>query len=64
MSKTWVLIAAILGSSMSFVDASAVNVALPIMQRDLHASSAEVQWVVEGYARATRPLCLLEATHI
>ncbi len=59
MGKTWVLIAAILGSSMSFVDASAVNVALPIMQRDLHASSAQVQWVVEGYALFLAALVLV-----
>jgi EmrB/QacA subfamily drug resistance transporter len=57
--KTWVLIAAILGSSMSFVDATAVNVALPIMQRDLHASNAQVQWVVEGYALFLAALVLV-----
>jgi EmrB/QacA subfamily drug resistance transporter len=59
MSKTWVLVAAILGSSMSFVDASAVNVALPIMQRELHANSAQVQWVVEGYALFLAALVLV-----
>jgi EmrB/QacA subfamily drug resistance transporter len=59
MNKTWVLIAAILGSSMSFVDASAVNVALPIMQRDLQANSAELQWVVEGYALFLAALVLV-----
>jgi EmrB/QacA subfamily drug resistance transporter len=59
MSKTWVLIAAILGSSMSFVDASAVNVALPIMQRELHANSSQVQWVVEGYALFLAALVLV-----
>ena len=59
MNKTWVLIATILGSSMSFVDASAVNVALPIMQRDLLATSAQVQWVVEGYALFLAALVLV-----
>ncbi len=59
MGKTWVLIAAILGSSMSFVDATAVNVALPIMQRDLLANSAQVQWVVEGYALFLAALLLV-----
>ncbi|GGQ11773.1 hypothetical protein GCM10010279_19150 [Streptomyces mutabilis] len=29
-----------------------VAVALPSMQRDLHASTASVQWVVSGYALA------------
>ncbi len=50
VNKTWVLVAAILGSSMSFVDATAVNVALPIVQRDLQASSDAMQWVIESYA--------------
>jgi EmrB/QacA subfamily drug resistance transporter len=59
MSKTWVLIAAILGSSMSFVDATAVNVALPILQRDLVATSAQLQWVVEGYALFLAALVLV-----
>jgi len=54
-----VLIAAILGSSMSFVDVSAVNVALPIMQRELAANNAQVQWVVEGYALFLAALILV-----
>src|ERR1051326_6632566 len=46
----WVLIATILGSSMAFIDGTVVNVALPILQRDLNATSADVQWVVEAYS--------------
>jgi EmrB/QacA subfamily drug resistance transporter len=49
-SAPWVLAATILGSGMVFVDGSAVNVALPALQRDLNASIAEVLWVVESYA--------------
>jgi EmrB/QacA subfamily drug resistance transporter len=45
----WILPATILGSSLSFIDSSVVNVALPAMQRDLHASLATMQWVVNGY---------------
>src|SRR5580698_260203 len=50
MNKTWVLVAAILGSSMSFIDSTAVNVALPIMQRELAATADQMQWVIEAYA--------------
>jgi EmrB/QacA subfamily drug resistance transporter len=50
VSKTWVLVAAILGSSMSFIDATAVNVALPIVQREFGATSGQMQWVIEAYA--------------
>jgi EmrB/QacA subfamily drug resistance transporter len=46
----WILAATILGSGMVFVDGSAVNVALPALQRDLNATIAEVLWVVESYA--------------
>src|SRR5579871_1696428 len=46
----WVLVAAITGSTMTFVDGSAVNVALPILERSLNATATQVQWVVESYA--------------
>jgi EmrB/QacA subfamily drug resistance transporter len=45
----WVLAAAILGSSMAFIDGTVVNVALPALQSALHASISSVQWVVESY---------------
>jgi MFS family permease len=45
-----VLTATILGSGMVFVDGSAVNVALPALQRDLNATIAEAQWIIESYA--------------
>src|SRR4029077_733419 len=46
----WTLAATILASSMTFIDATVVNVALPALQADLHATITEVQWVVEAYA--------------
>jgi EmrB/QacA subfamily drug resistance transporter len=45
-----VLAATILGSSLSFIDGTVVNVALPTIQRDLSASAGDVQWVIEAYA--------------
>jgi EmrB/QacA subfamily drug resistance transporter len=59
VSKTWVLVAAIIGSSMSFVDATAVNVALPVMQRELQASADAMQWVIEAYALFLSALILV-----
>ncbi|WP_327186997.1 MFS transporter [Streptomyces sp. NBC_01334] len=35
---------------MSLLDVTIVAVALPTVQRELHASAAQVQWVVSGYA--------------
>ncbi|HXI57555.1 MAG TPA: MFS transporter [Polyangia bacterium] len=45
----WVLAATILGSSLSFIDGTVVNVALPVLQQKLQASAAQTQWVVESY---------------
>lgn len=56
---TWVLAAAILGSSITFIDGTVVNVALPILQRDLGASVGETQWVVESYALMLSALILV-----
>ena len=47
--RRWVLAAAVGGSSLAFVVGSVVNVALPALQRDLGASVAEVQWVLNAY---------------
>src|SRR6202166_4517556 len=46
----WTLGATILGSSMTFIDATVVNVALRALQTDLHATITDVQWVIEAYA--------------
>ena len=54
-----VLIATILASSMVFIDSSAVNVALPTLQRELDASAAQAQWVVESYALFLAALLLV-----
>lgn len=55
----WVLVATILGSSLSFIDGTVVNVALPSIQRELHANAADVQWVVEAYALFLAALILV-----
>jgi MFS family permease len=49
----------VLGSSLSFIDGTAVNVALPVLQRELHASAANAQWVVESYALFLSALILI-----
>ncbi|MGH2616019.1 MAG: MFS transporter [Thermomicrobiales bacterium] len=54
-----VLIATILASSMVFIDSSAVNVALPVLQRELGATAAQAQWVVESYALFLSALILV-----
>jgi EmrB/QacA subfamily drug resistance transporter len=56
---TWVLVAAIAGSSLGYIDGTAVNVALPVLQRDLHAGISLVQWVFEGYSLFLSALILV-----
>ncbi|WP_427914482.1 MFS transporter [Ramlibacter sp. MMS24-I3-19] len=58
MCKRWVLAAAILGSSLAFVDGTVMNIALPAIQQALGASAAQVQWVVEAYALLLSALLL------
>lgn len=55
----WVLLATVLASAMAFLDASAVNVALPTLGTDLGASLQGLQWVVTGYTLALAALVLL-----
>jgi EmrB/QacA subfamily drug resistance transporter len=48
-ARQWTLVATIIGSSLTFIDAT-VNVALPALQADLHATITDLQWVIEAYA--------------
>jgi EmrB/QacA subfamily drug resistance transporter len=55
----WVLAAAILGSSLAFIDGTVVNVALPSIQHALNTTVSGAQWVVESYALLLAALILL-----
>jgi len=58
-SGRWVLFATVLGSGMTFVDATVVNIALPRLGSDLHAGAAALQWTVNGYTLSLASLILL-----
>src|ERR671932_340777 len=55
----WILAATILGSSLAFIDGTVVNVALPALQRDLHATAADLLWVIEAYSLFLSSLILV-----
>jgi EmrB/QacA subfamily drug resistance transporter len=57
--KRFTVVATILGSTIVFLDATVVNVALPAISDDLDAGLADQQWVVEAYALATVSLLLV-----
>ena len=44
---------------MAFIDGTVVNVALPALQSGLHASLADVQWVVDSYMLVLAALLLM-----
>jgi len=53
-----VLLTAILGSGMAYLDSTAVNVALPAIDRDLHAGLSGLQWILNAYLIALAALVL------
>jgi EmrB/QacA subfamily drug resistance transporter len=58
--KRWLALSVIaIAQLMIILDASIVNVALPILQRDLEISDANRQWVVTAYTLAFGGLLLL-----
>jgi EmrB/QacA subfamily drug resistance transporter len=48
--KWWTLIAVSIAIFMLLLDITVVNVALPDIQRSLHSSFQDLQWVVDAYA--------------
>jgi len=54
-----VIAATVLASTVGFLDAYMVNVAVPAIGEDLHADVGEVQWVLTGYLVTVAALLLL-----
>jgi EmrB/QacA subfamily drug resistance transporter len=59
MRKRLTLAACILGSTIVFIDATVVNVALPAIQDDLGGGLALQQWVVDAYLLTLGSLILI-----
>ncbi|HEY2327997.1 MAG TPA: MFS transporter [Gaiellaceae bacterium] len=61
MGQKWgTLLTVCVGTFMLLLDITIVNVALPAIQRALHASFSDLQWVVDAYA-LTLATCVLTA---
>lgn len=45
----WIMTSVILASAMAFIDGTALNVALPSLQKDLNASGADLFWILNSY---------------
>jgi EmrB/QacA subfamily drug resistance transporter len=55
----WIVVVTVLASGMAFLDATAVQVALPAIGRELDASMSGLQWTVTSYTLTLASLILL-----
>lgn len=58
-ARNWVLAAAVLGSTLAYIDESVVNVALPAIEADLRTTLAAMQWVINAYTLSMSALLLI-----
>lgn len=61
-ARQYTLAATALGSSLAFIDASAVTIALPTIQTQLNLSLSGLQWVFLSYSIALAALYLIGGT--
>lgn len=55
----WIMVSAILASSMAFIDSTALNVVLPSLQKSLNASGADLFWILNAYLLMLASLILI-----
>ncbi|MDB5160880.1 MAG: transrane efflux protein [Candidatus Saccharibacteria bacterium] len=57
--KKLALVATIIGSGITLLDGTVVNLALPHIASDFHAGFSSLQWIVDGYALTLAALILI-----
>jgi EmrB/QacA subfamily drug resistance transporter len=57
-AQGWVLAGTVLGSGLAFIDSSAVNLTLPVIQQQLGGGVAAAQWIMNAYALLLSALVL------
>jgi EmrB/QacA subfamily drug resistance transporter len=60
--KWWTLAAVSVATFMLLLDITIVNVALPSIQRSLHSSFSDLQWVVDAYALTLAAVLLVSGS--
>src|ERR1700712_520011 len=55
----WIMVSAILASAMAFIDATALNVVLPALQKSLNATGADLFWLLNAYLLMLASLILV-----
>lgn len=58
-AEKWVLVATISASSMASISSSALNIALPALQRDLQVTGTELLWIINAFALLLSALILV-----
>jgi EmrB/QacA subfamily drug resistance transporter len=53
------MVSAILASAMAFIDGTALNVVLPALQQNLHATGADLFWILNAYLLMLAALILI-----
>jgi EmrB/QacA subfamily drug resistance transporter len=61
-NRWWTLACVAIGTFMLLLDITIVNVALPAIQKSLHASFTDLQWVVDAYALTLASLLLVSGS--
>lgn len=59
LAGRWVMASTILASSMAFIDSTALNVVLPALQKSLHATGADLFWILNAYLLMLASLILV-----
>jgi EmrB/QacA subfamily drug resistance transporter len=57
-ARSWVLAGTVLGSGLAFIDGSAVNLTLPVIQQQLGGGVEAAQWIMNAYALLLSALVL------
>ena len=55
----WIMVSTILASAMAFIDGTALNVVLPSLQQSLHATGADLFWILNAYLLMLAALILI-----
>src|ERR1700733_13994278 len=55
----WIMVSAILASSIAFIDSTALNVVLPSLQKSLNATGTDLFWLLNAYLLMLASLILI-----
>ena len=55
----WIMVSTILASAMAFIDATALNVVLPALQKSLNATGTDLFWLLNAYLLILASLILI-----